>query len=155
MAPIPELLATLPNLTTPELRARWKRIFGSDPPPKLSLDLLMRASAYQIQTDAHGGLDPKSIRRLRSLVQVFKTTGNFTFAPSPSLKPGAKLIREWHGKTHRVTVLENGFDYAGRRYRSLSQIAREITGTRWSGPSFFGLNRGPKPNRRGSEAHHG
>ncbi|MBN8998663.1 MAG: DUF2924 domain-containing protein, partial [Rhizobiales bacterium] len=65
--------------------------------------------------------------------------GRRSASPRPTLLPGARLLREWHGKTHVVTVVEEGFDYAGKRYRSLTEIAREITGTHWSGPRFFGL----------------
>jgi len=146
MPPSLEPLATLPDLTTPELRARWKRIFRTDPPPKLSRDLLIRALAYQLQEEAEGGLDTRTKRRLGSLARSHEAGGTPTL-PS-SLRPGTQLIREWRGRTHRVTVLAEGFDYAGRRYRSLSRIAREITGTRWSGPSFFGLKKTPGSRRK-------
>lgn len=82
MPSIPDPLATLSGLTTPELRARWRRIFGTDPPQKLSRDLLMRAAAHQVQADTHGRLDPRTGRRLRSLTQAFESD---RFHPSPSL----------------------------------------------------------------------
>ncbi len=84
-------------------------------------------------------------RKLRALAQTFKAEIEVLPSPTISLKPGAKLIREWGGKTHCVIVLENGFDFEGRRYSSLSRIAREITGARWSGPRFFGLRQGARP----------
>ena len=131
------------------MRSRWHQIFHAPPPPKLSRDLLIRAIAYHLQEEEQGGLDLRTKRRLLSPARTLETDGGV------SLKPGTKIIREWHGRTHRVTVLETGFDYAGRRYRSLSRIAREITGTRWSGPSFFGLKMNPKRNLRGAETANG
>jgi hypothetical protein len=123
-----------------ELRKEWLRLYRSQP-PRLSRDLLIRAIAYRIQELRYGGLSKASRRKLAALVQAGR--GNEEIAPesAPRIRAGARLVREWNGRTHTVTVEEEGFTYAGRGYRSLSAIAREITGARWSGPRFFGLAR--------------
>jgi hypothetical protein len=122
------------------LRAEWRRLFGGEP-PRLSRDLLVRALAYRVQERAMGGLSRASLKRLRELADNPEGRG-----PPPdeaaSLRPGAKLMREWHGRTHIVLVTDTGFDYAGSSYKSLTQIARLITGAHWSGPRFFGLTNG-------------
>ena len=80
-------------------------------------------------------------RKLRTLAKMFHATGRVAPDPGPSIKPGARLVREWHGRTHTVTVTEDGFEYAGTNYPSLTKIAKKITGAHWSGPRFFGLVR--------------
>ena len=114
------------------LRDEWRQRYG--PPPKMrSTELLARLLAWRIQADAFGGLDATTIRLLKRE------------APAPAkalLDSGTRLFREWQGRRHEVTVLEQGFGYAGREYRSLSEVARAITGTRWNGPRFFGLREG-------------
>jgi hypothetical protein len=92
---------------------------------------------------ALGGLRPEPQRQLRRIAQEFKDTGEATIRARPELKPGTRLLREWQGRTYEVLVLDDGFSWQDTRYRSLSAIARQITGTPWSGPLFFGL----KPNR--------
>jgi hypothetical protein len=96
-----------------------------------------------MQELAGGGLRPEPQRQLRRIAQQFKETGAATIRARPELKPGTRLVREWQGRTYDVLVLDDGFSWQGTRYRSLSAIARKITGTPWSGPLFFGL----KPNR--------
>jgi hypothetical protein len=96
-----------------------------------------------MQEVALGGLRPEPQRQLRRIAQQFKKTGDATMPARAELKPGTRLMREWQGRTYDVLVLEGGFSWQGTRYRSLSAIARKITGTPWSGPLFFGL----KPNR--------
>ena len=121
-----------------ELRALWRAKFQSDPPKAFGPDLLRRSIAYRIQEDAYGGLDPATTRLLKQLMaQYAKTPGKIVMPRR--IKPGAILVREWKGESHRVTVLEDGFAYQGKTYESLSEIARLITGTRWNGPRFFGL----------------
>jgi hypothetical protein len=126
------------------LSAEWRRLFGGEP-PRLSRDLLVRALAYRVQERAMGGLSRASLKRLRELGDNPEGRG-----PPPdqaaSLRPGAKLMREWHGRTHVVVVTDTGFDYAGSSYKSLTQIAKLITGAHWSGPRFFGLTNG-QPTR--------
>jgi hypothetical protein len=139
MNDVVEQITALTQMPTHELRANWRKIYRADPPRRIPRDLLMRAVAYQIQERAYGGLDRKTKRRLRTLARSLESDGRLPLSSGPSLKPGAKLIREWHGKTYRVAVLEDGFEFDGERYRSLSKIAREITGAHWSGQRFFGL----------------
>jgi hypothetical protein len=119
------------------LRAEWRRLFGKEP-PRSSRDLLVRALAYRVQERAMGGLPRASLKRLQESAENPEGRG-----PPPeqaaSLRPGAKLMREWHGRTYVVVVTNTGFDYAGSSYRSLTQIAKLITGARSSGPRFFGL----------------
>ena len=136
-------LVRLEQMSGHELREEWRRLVRS-PPPNLSRDLLVRALAYRVQEIAEGGLPKATLRRLSGLADV--TASGRRVELAPILKPGARLVREWHGRTYTVAVTPEGFEHEGRVYRSLSQIAREITGTRWSGPRFFA------PLRRGSGA---
>src|SRR6185437_14375034 len=104
-------------------------------------DLLRRSIAYKLQEDAYGGLDKATKRLLQQLmVQMAKTPGRIVLPRR--IKAGAIIVRKWKGQSHRVTVLEDSFAYNGKSYESLSQIARQITGTRWNGPRFFGLRPG-------------
>ena len=99
----------------------------------------MLGVAWKIQEQAHGGLGAATKRRLADLAKTMEKNGDVTRDRVTCFKPGARLVREWHGETHTVIVLEDGFQWKGRRWRSLSVIAREITGVHWSGPRFFGL----------------
>ena len=134
-------LADLETLNTAELRARWEQAFKRTVPKRASRDLLLRALAYHIQERAEGGLSKATRRRLAKLAGLNGENREPISPPILQLKPGSRLIREWRGEVHRVTVLEKGFDWRGNRYTSLSQIARAITGARWSGPLFFGLRK--------------
>ena len=137
------------EITAPEnladLQREWRRLYHRAP-PRLSRDLLMRGVGYRRQELEHGGLSKATRRRLKTLAKMFRTEGRVAPDPVLSLKPGARLVREWHGRTHTVTVTEDGFDYAGATYPSLTKVAREITGAHWSGPRFFGLK--PAAGRR-------
>lgn len=136
---IKEKITELSGLQTCELRMRWQKYYRVEAPDHLSRDLLTRGIAHKIQEDHQGGLSQSTKRRLRTLAQKLDTEGNTSFDPGQFLKPGAKLVREWRNRTHNVIVREDGYDYDGHRYRSLTQIARMITGAHWSGPRFFGL----------------
>jgi hypothetical protein len=138
-------IATLMNMGLHALRIEWRRYYRSAPPARLSRRLMRRAIAYRMQERAHGGLSGNLKRRLRLLAQKLEAGDNAPFDSGISLKPGAKLVREWGGDTHAVVVLENGFEYNGQCHPSLSKIAKEITGAHWSGPRFFGLTRAQKP----------
>ena len=132
-------LIELQGLDMPTLRARWEEAYGRSPPKSLRRDLLLRALAYHLQEQAYGGLSKTACKQLTRL-SVGRSSGSAQPKPAPPrLKPGTRLLREWGGVVHQVTVLEDGFEHRGSRYTSLSQIAREITGARWSGPRFFGL----------------
>ncbi len=110
---------------------------------------MVRAITYRMQERAQGGLGAPTRRRLRALAQELEATGSGKFGPGITLKPGATIVGEWRGSAYSVLVLDDGFEYAGSRYRSLSQIASLITGAHWSGPRFFGLaarrSRGGRP----------
>jgi hypothetical protein len=121
-----------------ELRREWRRLYNNDP-PRISRDLLILGIAYRRQEMAHGGLGKATLRKLRTLAKTLRTTGRVGPSPSLSLKPGARLVREWHGRSHTVTVTEDGFEYGGISYSSLTTIAKKITGAHWSGPRFFGV----------------
>jgi hypothetical protein len=132
-------LTLLPTMSKPQLLALWRKVIRIPPPRQVRRDLLIRLLAYRIQEQAYGGLSTETQRGLRKLVRKFEANPNAELSGVVRIKPGTRLIRDWRGQPHRVTVLENGYEYAGKRYPSLSQIARLITGTRWSGPLFFGL----------------
>lgn len=126
------------SMTIVELRALWRAKFKSEPPEAFGPDLLRRSIAQKLQEDAYGGLDRATARLLNQLMAQSARTNGKIVVPR-RIKPGAVLVREWKGKSHRITVLENGFAFEGKPYESLSEIARIITGTRWNGPRFFGL----------------
>ena len=131
-------LETLCDLSPDELRKEWRRLYRSQP-PRLSRDLLLRAIAYRIQELRYGGLSKVTSRKLAALVQARRSDEGIAPESAPRISAGARLVREWNGRTHTVTVEEEGFTYVGRNYRSLTAIARELTGARWSGPRFFGM----------------
>ena len=126
-----------------KLRDEWRRLYRCEP-PRISRDLLARGIAYRRQELQHGGLGNTTRRKLKTLAKMFRTTGRVAPDPGLALKPGARLVREWHGRTHTVTVTEDGFEYAGTSYPSLTKVAKRITGAHWSGPRFFGLVRAGK-----------
>jgi hypothetical protein len=133
-------IIALEALTTADLQIEWRRLYRATPPTRLSRDLLIRGVAYRVQERAHGGLSLGTKRRLRSLSEGADQRGG-SAAPAIALKSGTKLVREWHGHAHTVSVLDDGFEYQGERYRSLTRIARRITGVHWSGPLFFGISK--------------
>ncbi len=139
-------LTLLPTLSKPQLFALWKRLFRGSPPRQIRRDLLIRLVAYRMQEQAHGGLRAETRNRLRELARKFAVKPDAEISGAQRIKPGTRLVREWRGHSHQVTILEGGYEYAGRRYSSLSEIARLITGTRWSGPLFFGLKRSQAGN---------
>jgi hypothetical protein len=124
-----------------ELRREWRRLYNRDS-PRISRDLLILGIAYRLQEIEHGGLGKATLRKLRTVAKTLRATGRVGPAPSLSLKLGGRLVREWHGRTHTITITEDGFEYAATTYRSLSHIAKKITGAHWSGPRFFGLPTG-------------
>ena len=131
-------IARLRGLDLAGLQARWRTMFGRRAPAHLPKHLLLRIVAYRLQAEVHGDLDPASVRALDRLAK----TGSDKSAPLPqasSVRPGTLLVREWDGVLHRVMALDEGFAWNGTSYRSLSEVARAITGTRWNGPRFFGL----------------
>jgi hypothetical protein len=120
------------------------------PPTRLSRDLLIRGVAYRVQEHAQGRLSLSIKRRLRSLSEASEQRRGPAAIPI-TLKPGTKLVRQWHGHVHTVKVLADGFEYQGERCPSLTRIARRITGMQWSGPVFFWIRRQPSPAKAGDE----
>jgi hypothetical protein len=133
-------IARLRDLDADVLKARWRALTGRKAPPHLPKHLLFRLLAYRIQAQALGDLDPATIRFLERIAAGGRHAS--TAVPLPpirSLKPGTLLRREWQGVLHTVEALNEGFAWGGTTYKSLSEVARAITGTRWNGPRFFGL----------------
>jgi hypothetical protein len=143
-------IASLSKLGIDELRERWKAMFGNSPSRDISRSFLTRAVAYRLQEKAFGGLRPSTQRLLAELAHDSADRSPEAAAPPRVVRPGAVLVREWRGINHQVSVLEKGFSFRGKRYRSLSEVAREITETRWSGPLFFGLKRSQEESRDGA-----
>ena len=153
--PRPKTLAAqldnLLNLSRSELQSLWCESYGSDPPEKIS-DLLMRqAIAHRLQVKHLGGLNFSTRRALKRLLEESGATRLKSPSECRRVTNGTVLVRVWHGATHQVTVTEQGVLYRGKPFRSLSEVAREITGTRWSGPLFFGLRKPSGEPRRGTK----
>jgi hypothetical protein len=146
-----EALSRLPTLDIGELRQQWRSLYKTQAPPNLSRELLVRAVAHRMQELALGALRLEPRRHLLRIAQQFKETGNAEIGVRSELKPGTRLMREWQGRTYDVLVLDEGFSWQNTHYRSLSAIARKITGTPWSGPLFFGLKQNGPATRRSSQ----
>lgn len=131
-----ERLTRLRSMSTAEVKAEWRRVFGTPAPPAFGTALTTRAIAARYQEQALGGLSKGELRILKR--QVRKNERKPTAAPV--IKPGTWLSRTWHGEVHEVVVLDGSYEYRGARHASLSAIARNITGAHWSGPRFFGLH---------------
>jgi len=132
-------IARLRDLGLPELRSVWQKHYGTLAPKTLRRKILILSIAWRIQADALGGLKPATRKFLRQVAEANRAGTRVHLRSSVHIKPGTKLIRVWQDRTHTVTALESGFEWQGGRYRSLSQIARSITGTRWNGLVFFGV----------------
>jgi Protein of unknown function (DUF2924) len=147
---IPLKIASLKSCSVSELKQQWRALYHSEPPHRVSRELLTRAVAYRIQEQVYGGLKPSTRRLLIRLANDARSGQPLTPEPAAGVQPGTVLMREWHGVTHEVRVLDRGVVYQRKRYRSLSEVARLITGTHWNGPQFFGLR-----GKREQEARHG
>ena len=126
------VLAGLERASRHRLAEHWAEYFGAAAPPRTSRSLMIRAVAYKMQVRELGGLSAATRRLL------------YRQGPAPvwrrrALSPGTVLVREWHGVGHQVTIIDKGVLYRAERYRSMSEVARLITGARWSGPRFFGV----------------
>lgn len=132
--------ADLDRLTAAQLRAEWRKAHrGQIMPTGIGRDLATRAIAWRRQEKSSGGITPSVKRELDRLTRGLGEQGDIALSRTLRLKPGTKLVREWHGAVYQVLVLDEGFQFEDRSYRSLTPIAREITGAAWSGPRFFGL----------------
>jgi hypothetical protein len=133
-------LAALPEKSTAELRQLWRELYDRDPPP-YNKPFLVKRLAYRIQELAYGGLSARAEAKLAERIdeENRRIKGKQPVRKGDRPIAGTRLIREWQGVEHTATVLDNGFEYQGGRYQSLSAVARAITGTRWNGPLFFGM----------------
>lgn len=143
-------LADLERANTADLRARWEDAYECPAPTRASHDFLLRALAYRVQEQAEGGLSKAARKQLAILADPGANAGR---PLKPRLNSGTRLVRTWRGTVHQVTVIDDGFEYRGDRYGNLSQIARMITGTRWSGPLFFGLRKAGTGASAATNAH--
>ncbi len=141
-------VADLSTASIKDLRERWKTLYGNEPSGHIGRSILIGAIAYRLQERALGGLKP-SAQRILDRVCDGREEAAQQRNPRPRASAGTVLIREWRRVRHRVVVLDNDVTYRGRRYKSLSEVARAITGTRWSGPLFFGLKGRAKEVARG------
>jgi DUF2924 family protein len=128
-------IAALAEATPADLKSRWRVLYGTEPPPRISRDLLTRAVAYRIQEKALGGLRPSTRRLLAKVAAEASARQPIEVTPAPTLTPGTVLLRDWCGTQHQVIVREHGVEFQGKRYKSLSQVAHRITGT--SGPAPY------------------
>jgi Protein of unknown function (DUF2924) len=134
-------IARLESLAIDRLREEWRRLHQTPPPKRLSRDILLRGITYKLQENSLGGLSKAILRKLQTSGPA-EVSPLKKHRPRPSYKPGTRPVREWHGVTHTVVILADGVEWRGQRYRSLSIVARQITGAHWSGPRFFGLKAG-------------
>jgi len=132
-------LADLPTLSRVALRELWKQLFDASPPANLRRDLMIPILAFRLQEQTFGSLSGGARDRLRQLSRAFERDSDSTIPSAMKIRPGTRLVRQWRDQVHLVNVEANGYEYQGARYQSLSEIARLITGTRWSGPLFFGI----------------
>lgn len=139
---IPNQIAKLRDLSRSELLDLWRKLYRKAAPSGIRREIMVPFLAYRIQEHAYGGLNRKALAELHHIVKAIEKNGTSNEALTrPRIKSGTRLFRQWRGQTHEVFVTESGYEYRGVAYRSLSEIAREITGTRWSGPAFFGLKK--------------
>lgn len=149
MSSLGDRIAALRELSPGALRAEWRKVYRM-PAPELSADLLVRGIAYRLQEKELGRLSPSVERRLLALAGKNRNQAAVSTPVNTILHPGTQLVRSWRGKTHYVVVTEDGFLWNGTSHASLSSIAQAITGTKWSGPRFFGL-RGRNGGNSGGE----
>jgi hypothetical protein len=137
-------LERLPKMPIRDLRSRYRELFRTELPKAFGPDLLRSSIAHRIQVRAYGGLSRDDQRLLDRLVKAAQAKPNGRLELPRQIKPGSELIRTWNRRTYRVVVMEKGFAWEGRTYSSLSEVAFEITGTKWNGPRFFGLRVGAR-----------
>jgi hypothetical protein len=137
-------IAGLQSLDVEQLKTRWRTLYQTEAPTRFSHELLMRAVAYRLQERALGGLKPATRRLFQRIAAAAQARRPLKLKPLRRLEAGGVLIREWGGIKYKVVVLENGFSFRSQFYGSLSAVARQITGSHWSGPLFFGLKQRTK-----------
>lgn len=139
MALLDEQLAALATMSPAQLRAEWRRVHQATPSPRLTTDLLVRGIAYRLQERIHGGLPTATVRELDRVAAQLAAGTDPARRSELRLRPGTRLVRSWQERTYTVLVTAEGYVMGDRQFTSLSQIAKAITGTEWSGPRFFGL----------------
>lgn len=139
MSRLDDRLTALATLSPAQLRGEWLGVFKT-PVPRIGPTLTALAIAHRLQEKAFGGLSGVHARELAKLGARYARTGEIEADRAATLKVGTRLVRDWRGESHHVLIGDDGYQYRDRRYRSLTQIARVITGTGWSGPRYFGLN---------------
>ena len=137
-------LTRLPSTPIADLRKRYRELFRTEPPKAFGPDLLRRSIAHRIQEKAYGGLSRSTQRLLDQMIKTYAAKPNGKIVLPRRIKPGSELVPTWKGKSYRVMVMARGFALGGKTFASLSEIASEITGTRWNGPRFFGLRSASK-----------
>jgi len=140
MAKLEDRLAALATMSPAQLRGQWLQLFRSEA-PAVSASFLIRAIAHRMQENEIGKLGSSYVKELDCLTAELGRTGTIAPSAASAIKPGTRLVRSWHGEDHHVLIREDGFIYNDTLYPSLSQIAKRITGTSWSGPRFFGLKK--------------
>lgn len=140
-------IARLRDLDLSELRDKWRKHYKTEPSKSFRRDFLVRAVAYQMQVEVYGGLKPSTLRRLKKIAEALREGKAEAIFTAPKIKPGTLLVRSWRDENHTVMALEQGFAWKGKRYKSLSEVARAITGTQWNGLVFFGV----KPRSLGNK----
>jgi hypothetical protein len=138
---ISERIAALPAMNKAQLLVIWADNFHEPPPPTLRKKLMVPILTYRIQEREYGGLSNSARQKLKEIAKGLRSEKQTRSSIRSNLKSGTRLIRSWGGEVHEVSVSGNGYEYRGRQFKSLSEIAREITGTRWSGPLFFGTKK--------------
>src|ERR1700693_1135390 len=147
---IPEQIAQLGHLSRQELLDLWQKLYRRAAPQGIRRALMVPFLAYRIQENAYGGLKPATRCKLRRIARELEKSGESLEVRAPrKIKPRTCLLRHWRGEGHEARVTGSGYEYKGASFPSLSHIARQITGTRWSGPAFFGLGNG-NPMRGGA-----
>jgi hypothetical protein len=147
MSELERKLADLRSMSPAQLRAAWRDCWRR-PAPDIGPDLLRRGIAWRLQSRVHGELPSAARRSVQLATDRLRRGEEIAATPAVQLKPGTRLVRQWHGQTHHVIVLESGYEHEGRRYSSLTQIASAIAGVHWSGPAFFGLKKRRTVQRR-------
>jgi hypothetical protein len=139
---IAKQIAQLRGMSRQELLDLWQKLYRKAAPRGIRRELMVPFLAYRIQENAYGGLTPATRCELRRIARGFEKSGTPEVRIPRKIKPGTCLLRHWRGEGHEVRVTVSGYEYRGASFPSLSHIARQITGTRWSGPAFFGLRSG-------------
>jgi Protein of unknown function (DUF2924) len=140
-ADVSNRIAQLRSLSRKKLIELWQELYGKASPPEIRRELMVPFLAYRMQEKRYGGLKTSTRSELRRIARSLERKPSAELSIRPRIKLGTRLCRRWRGKMHEIFVTESGYEYCGIGYRSLSEVARKITGTRWSGPAFFGLKK--------------